>query len=112
MKLPAFVFLFLASVAVSSAWAGTEAPRAQERSTYSSSTENAIDLRSDQGTGADAGQAIQIVVPEVGSFPGWLQGNVLEVTLVRTAGNTRYELAPEPDYLQFVQPDASMASHR
>ena len=38
MKVPAFVFLFLSSVSICSAWAGTEASGSGGRSTYESSS--------------------------------------------------------------------------
>jgi hypothetical protein len=95
MKLPAFLFLFVSSVTISSAWAGTEAPGARDRSTYRSpSTENVIELQSDEGSGTHGSLPIQVVVPDAD-----------------TAGTSRSGLAPEPDYLQLVNPAAPMGSY-
>lgn len=96
MKLPAFLFLFASSLTISSAWAGTETPGARGRSTYGSpSTENVIELQSDDGTGADGTLPLLVVVPDAD-----------------TAGKGRYGLAPEPDYLQLVNPVTPMDSSR
>ena len=101
MKLPAFLFLFLSSVTISSAYAVTEAPG--DRSTFTSpSSENLIDLQSDQSTDVYGGQPVRIVVPDVGVFPGWLHGDILQSTFTGAAGKGPSGLAPEPDYLQLV----------
>ena len=98
MKLPALLFLFLSSVVGSSAWAGIEA--AQGRSTSSSqSTGNVIAFQTSPDTGPFGGELIQIVAPRDG----------LAVISSESTG-TAYDLAPEPDYLQMVQPAAPASS--
>jgi hypothetical protein len=100
MKLPALLCLFLSSVVGSSAWAGTES--VQGGSTFSSpSTENVIDFQTHQDTGVDGSRLIQIVAPR----------DVLAIAFLKPAGTT-YDLSPEPDYLQMVQPAVSADSNR
>jgi hypothetical protein len=121
MKLPAFVFLFLSSVAVSSAHADTGEVDGRWRGTYSSpSSENAIDLRVEESAGLHeghldtagsatsfpienlGGEAIRIVVPNLGIFEGQVRGNVLEGTFTGASGTGSFRLdrAPEPDFQQ------------
>lgn len=121
MKLPAFVFLFLSSVAISSAHADTGEVDGRGRATYSSaSSESAIDLRVEESAGlyqghvgaADdatsfpvehlGGEAIRIVVPNLGIFEGQVRGDVLEGTFTGAsgAGSFRLDRASEPDFLQ------------
>ena len=103
MKMPAFVLLLLSSVAMSSARAGTDARGSGGRSTYNSPlTENVIELESDPSPGAFCGTPIQIVVPGVGVFPGWLHSDVVDASCARTAGKSPSEVGSEPDYLPFV----------
>jgi hypothetical protein len=111
MKPPAFLLLFLSSVTISSAGAGTEASGDHGRSPYNSSAENVVDLQPEKDARADGGRPIQVVVKKVGTFQGW-QGDALAVKVPGTAGNTRYDLAPEPDFLQFVQPSAPTKSNQ
>ena len=98
MKPLAFVLLFLSSVTVSPARAEADHGRS-----YEPSTENVMHLQTDQGAHAGAGQPIQVVVPNVGIFPGWMQADAVAV---KVPDNARYDLSPEPDFLQFVQPAA------
>ena len=100
MKMPALLFLLLSSVIASSARAGTEG--GEGRSTYSSpSTENVTELQSDQSGGSGA-QLIRIVVPR----------EVLAVRFPDSADTTHYDLAPEPDFLQMVEPATPRSSNR
>ena len=123
MKLPVFLFLFLSSLAVSSAHADTNALEGRWRGTYGyASSETAFDLRVDESAGlyqghvdtADSGtsfpidqlggEAIRIVVPNLGIFEGQMHGDVLEGTFTGAAGTGPFHLdrGSEPDFSQFV----------
>lgn len=106
MKLPAFVFLFLSSVAVSTAHAETGTLAGCWRGTFNPGSENVIAFAPEEGAGtscpADAlGQPVRVEVRNLGTFQGTLHADVLEGTF--TDGAERHDMAPEPDFLQLVR---------
>lgn len=121
MKLSAFVFLFLSSVAVSSAHADTDRLGGRWRGTYSSPlSDTVIELQFDQTAGLYRGRywsarpsetnfpvnepgfgdTVRFAVPNVGVFEGRLHGDTIEGNFVGAEGTAPFHVsrAPEPDF--------------
>jgi hypothetical protein len=118
MKLSAFAFLFLSTVAISSAHADTDALGGHWRGTFDSPVgQTMIEIQFDKDAGVyrghywntgtsfpvnelGPGQSIRFVVPNVGVFQGRLHGEILEGTFLNagTTGPFRLDRAPEPDF--------------
>ena len=121
MKLSAFAFLFLSSVAVSSAHADTDRLGGRWRGTYSSPLpDTVIELQFDQAAGLYRGRywsarrsetdfpanepgfgdTVRFAVPNVGVFEGRLHGDTIEGNFVSAEGTAAAHVsrAPEPDF--------------
>src|SRR3954471_13934787 len=113
----ALLALFLSSAALSSAHADSDALTGRWRGTFNAgSSENVLELQFDESAGvyrghlstantsfpvseSGHGQAVRIVVPNVGIFEGWIHGDILEGTFTgpTAIGSFRVDRAPEPD---------------